>query len=107
MIKDAEDVEGDRALGLRTLPIVRGVHATLVWAALVMVVLMAATVIPYAAGIFGKAYLVTVLLGVDAFLNFVIVSMFSNPGPKHLRKLAAWMKGDMLLGLLAVFLGKV
>jgi geranylgeranylglycerol-phosphate geranylgeranyltransferase len=107
MIKDAEDVEGDRALGLRTLPIVRGVHATLVWAALVMVVLMAATVIPYAAGIFGKAYLVTVLLGVDAFLIFVIVSMFSNPGPKHLRKLAAWMKGDMLLGLLAVFLGKV
>jgi geranylgeranylglycerol-phosphate geranylgeranyltransferase len=106
MIKDAEDVEGDRALGLRTLPIVYGIKTTLAWAAVVMAVLMVATLVPYATGFFGKAYLVTVLFGVDAFLLFAIISMFSNPEPKHLGKLAIWMKADMLLGLLAVYLGK-
>jgi geranylgeranylglycerol-phosphate geranylgeranyltransferase len=106
MIKDAEDVEGDRALGLRTLPIVYGIKAALSWAAAVMAVLMAVTWIPYATGLFGKAYLMTVLIGVDAFLIFVILSMFRRPEPKHLGKLAVWMKADMLVGLLAVFLGK-
>jgi geranylgeranylglycerol-phosphate geranylgeranyltransferase len=106
MIKDAEDVEGDKALGLRTLPIAYGIKATLGWAAAVMAVLIVVTWIPYATGLFGKAYLVTVLLGVDAFLLFVILSMFRRPEPKHLGRLAAWMKADMLLGLLAVFLGK-
>jgi len=105
MIKDAEDVEGDRAAGIRTLPIAYGIRVTLVWAAAVMAVLTAATLVPYWMGWFGKAYLVTVVLGVDCFLACVGVSMFRRPEPKHLGKLAVLMKADMLVGLLAVFLG--
>ena len=64
------------------------------------------TPIPYWTGLFSKAYLVTVLIGVDAFLVFLIVSMWRNPEPGHLGMLARWMKYNMPVGLLAVFLGQ-
>lgn len=105
IIKDVEDLDGDRALGLSTMPIRWGIRNALGWTTVIIVTLIILTVVPFLIDIFGIAYLITVLLGVDLFLVYVLRSMWKDNGSKNLGRLAVWMKADMLIGLLAVYLG--
>ena len=105
IIKDAEDVEGDARDGAVTLPIRYGVRLALVLATIVMCLLIVLTILPYTWGIFSTAYLWVVVLGVDAFLAFVMISMWRDASPANLGRLALWMKFNMFVGLVAVYLG--
>ena len=107
ILKDIEDLEGDRALGAVTFPIRYGVAASLVLTTADLLLLIAATIIPYFLGYFSRLYLVIVLVGVDLFVAWALVSMWVRPEPRHLGRLAVWMKVDMLAGLLAVFAGRM
>lgn len=106
IIKDVEDVEGDKTQGIKTLPIVYSVKIALSWATVVLVFLMGLTLVPYFVRIFSLLYLIVVVVGVDLFLLYVLVSMWRQPEPGNLGRLAVLMKADMLMGLLAVYLGK-
>jgi geranylgeranylglycerol-phosphate geranylgeranyltransferase len=106
ILKDIEDMDGDRANGAVTFPIRYGIRASLVLTTAVLVSLIAATIVPYALGYFSRTYLWIVVLGVDLYAAYAILSMWRKPDPKHLGKLAVGMKLDMLAGLLAVFLGR-
>ena len=105
IIKDAEDVEGDARDGAVTLPIRYGIRSALVVATIVICLLIVLTILPYTLGIFSAAYLWVVVLGVDAFLAFVMISMWRDASPANLRRLALWMKFNMFVGLVAVYLG--
>lgn len=106
IIKDIEDIEGDRSQGLRTLPIVGGVKVALIWATVLIVILIGLTLIPYMLDIFSIWYLVVVVLGVHLYLVYMVISMWRNPEPAHLGRLSLWMKFDMFFGLLAIYLGR-
>jgi geranylgeranylglycerol-phosphate geranylgeranyltransferase len=105
IIKDVEDIEGDQAQGISTLPIRYGVKSALVWITIALIILIGLTFIPYVLGIFSVYYLVIVVVGVDFFLVYVLMSMWRNSEPRNLGRLSVWMKADMLMGLLAVYLG--
>ena len=105
IIKDVEDMEGDQAQGISTLPIRYGVKRALVWITIALIILIGLTFIPYVLGIFSVYYLIFVVVGVDLFLVYVLISMWRNPESRNLGRLAVWMKADMLMGLLAVYLG--
>ena len=105
IIKDVEDMEGDQAQGISTLPIRYGVPIALVWITITLIILIGLTFIPYVLGIFSVYYLIFVVVGVDLFLVYVLISMWRNPESRNLGRLAVWMKADMLMGLLAVYLG--
>ena len=106
IIKDIEDIEGDRSQNLKTLPIVCGVKPALTWATVLLVILIGLTLIPYVLRIFSILYLIVVTLGVNVFLVYVMVSMWKRPDSAHLGRLALLMKFDMFFGLLAVYLGR-
>ncbi len=61
IIKDIEDVEGDRAEGLNTLPIAVGERRAWLLAALLLAVAVLASPVPYLLGYFGAVYLLVVL----------------------------------------------
>ena len=105
ILKDIEDMEGDRAQGAVTMPIRYGVKTALGWATAFLVLLIVATWAPYGLGYFSRIYLWIVVIGVDCFAVFSIVSMWRDPRPARLGRLAVWMKIDMLAGLAAVFFG--
>jgi geranylgeranylglycerol-phosphate geranylgeranyltransferase len=107
ILKDVEDMEGDQAEGAVTLPLRYGVRTALAWATTFLILLIAATLVPYFLGYFSKVYLLVVGIGVDLFVTFAVVSMWRNPKPAHLGRLAVWMKIDMLAGLAAVFVGRM
>lgn len=61
VIKDVEDVAGDRAEGLQTLPIAAGERTALVVAAVALGVAVLASPVPYLRATFGVAYLALVV----------------------------------------------
>ena len=105
IIKDLEDMEGDRAQGVITLPIRFGVQAAIRWTSGILMFLILLTFVPYFLNIFNLTYLIIVFFGVDCFLIYVLISIRHKSDPKHWGCLAKWMKADMLVGLLAVYLG--
>ncbi|GGI98632.1 geranylgeranylglycerol-phosphate geranylgeranyltransferase [Halobellus salinus] len=100
VVKDVEDTEGDRAEGLRTLPIVAGERTALRVGAAVLVAAVAASAIPYAMGTFGPAY-VAVVLPADLVMLDAIRLSFTDPGVAQRR-----LKRGMFLAAVAFIVGR-
>jgi geranylgeranylglycerol-phosphate geranylgeranyltransferase len=106
VIKDMEDVEGDRACGAATFPVRCGLIPSQWLVTLIFVILLIATWLPYITGIYGFWYLLIVALGVQSVLIFAIVSLWSRPERANLRRLSALLKADMVVGLAAIYAGR-
>ncbi|WP_353633387.1 geranylgeranylglycerol-phosphate geranylgeranyltransferase [Halobacterium sp. NMX12-1] len=78
VIKDVEDVAGDREEGLQTLPIVVGERRALVLGTVLLVVAVLASPVPYLAGTFGVWYLV-VVVPADAVMLAAAYRSFDDP----------------------------
>jgi geranylgeranylglycerol-phosphate geranylgeranyltransferase len=100
LVKDVEDVAGDREAGLRTLPIVAGERPALVLAAAAVGVSVLASGLPAALGTFGVAYLV-VVLPADAVMLHAAVRSFADPGAGQRR-----LKAGMFLAAAAFVAGR-
>ncbi|MXV61059.1 geranylgeranylglycerol-phosphate geranylgeranyltransferase [Natronorubrum sp. JWXQ-INN-674] len=100
IIKDVEDVEGDREEGLNTLPIAIGERRALGVAAGLLVVGVVASPVPYLLAYFGVAYLV-VVIPADAVMLYAAYESFEDPtaGQSHL-------KYGMFLAALAFIVGR-
>ena len=104
IMKDVEDLEGDRAAGARTLPVRYGPQTALRMASLILVLLVAVTPLPYSLGVYSQTYL-WIVLGVDVILLFVVVSWTLDGGRSNLMKLSGILKVAMVGGLIAIFAG--
>jgi geranylgeranylglycerol-phosphate geranylgeranyltransferase len=106
IVKDLEDLKGDRSLNVSSLPIRFGVRFSLAFATTVFSFLIFLTLIPYLLDIFSLPYLIMVILGVDLVLFYVVWSMWKDPSASNLGRLSTILKIDMLLGLAAIYVGK-
>lgn len=107
IIKDMEDVQGDTAQGGQTLPIRYGLKPAMAIATAAMLAVIIATLLPLLTDWFGRAYYYIVIPGVDLFLIGVTVAMWKKPERARFHMLSTWMKADMLVGLLAVYCGRM
>ena len=107
VLKDIEDMRGDSSRGASTLPIRAGVAGSLAFGSLVFAVLVALSGLPYMFGFFSLVYLLVVLPAVDLVLVYVIWSMWRDCSPSNLHRLSNLLKADMLLGLAAIYLGRL
>jgi geranylgeranylglycerol-phosphate geranylgeranyltransferase len=100
IVKDVEDVAGDREEGLNTLPIAVGERRALVLAAVLLVVAAVASPVPYLLGTFGVAYLV-VVVPADLVMLYAGYEGFGDPtaGQSHL-------KYGMFLAAIAFVVGR-
>lgn len=105
ILKDIEDMEGDRLENANTFPVRFGLSSSRWLISLIFLLLICLTFLPYIYHVFGKIYLLIVLFGVDLFLLFVIISLWRDASKTNLHKLCEWLKLDMLVGLLAVLAG--
>ncbi|WP_169333441.1 UbiA family prenyltransferase, partial [Natronococcus jeotgali] len=78
IIKDVEDIRGDRQEGLNTLPIAIGERRALFIAATLLVVVVLTSPVPYLLGTFGIIYLVLVAPAVTLML-YAGYQSFSDP----------------------------
>ena len=77
VIKDVEDIVGDREEGLRTLPVAVGERRALTLAAAALGVAVLASPVPYLLGTFGVAYLV-VVAPADAIMVYAGYRSFAD-----------------------------
>ncbi len=101
IVKDVEDLDGDRARGVRTLALAVGAPRARWAAAGVYSLLIAGTVLPGYLGLYGWAYGAVVML-MDALLLIVMVRFVRGAGAQS-RALRALMP----LGLLAILAGEL
>jgi len=78
IIKDVEDVAGDREEGLNTLPIAIGEWRALVVAAACLLVAVGASPLPYVFGVLSVAYL-AVVVPADALMVYATYRSFDDP----------------------------
>ncbi|WP_049983602.1 geranylgeranylglycerol-phosphate geranylgeranyltransferase [Halorubrum sp. BV1] len=100
VIKDVEDVAGDREEGLSTLPIAVGERRALWIATGALVVAVAVSPVPYLTGTFGGVYLVGVAVA-DAVMLFACYESFADPAAAQRR-----FKYGTLLATVAFIAGR-
>ncbi|SDQ44784.1 geranylgeranylglycerol-phosphate geranylgeranyltransferase [Natronobacterium texcoconense] len=100
IVKDVEDLEGDREEGLNTLPIAIGERRALWIAAALLVVGVLASPLPYLLEYFGAVYLVLVVPA-DLVMLAAAVRSFDDPTAGQ-----SWLKYGMFLAALAFVVGR-
>jgi len=105
IVKDIQDVKGDEAVGLLSLPIKWGqqkaMYASFIFLALVILI----SPWPYFLGIYSLYYLICVVLGVDLVLIYCMLSLLRGLSKQNAAKVASLMKFDIFIGLGAIYLG--
>ncbi|QWC18395.1 geranylgeranylglycerol-phosphate geranylgeranyltransferase [Halorubrum sp. 2020YC2] len=84
VIKDVEDVAGDREAGLTTLPIEVGRRRALWIGAAALVIAVAVSPLPYLSGTLGAAYLAVVAVA-DAVMLYATHESFADPAAAQRR----------------------
>ncbi len=107
ILKDVEDVEGDRTAGAKTVPLRWGRGFALNFTSGVFLLLIFLTPIPYLMDIYNLFYLVAVLLGVDLALLLLLLWLRRGVLERRVVMVNQLLKVDMLVGLLALYLGRV
>ncbi|MFQ3319592.1 MAG: geranylgeranylglycerol-phosphate geranylgeranyltransferase [Natronomonas sp.] len=100
IVKDVEDIEGDREEGLNTLPIAIGERRALVVAAVFVAVAIVASPTPYLRGTFGLPYLVALAPAVIA-MAVAMYRSFDDPTTGQ-----AWLKASMFAATIAFVVGR-
>jgi geranylgeranylglycerol-phosphate geranylgeranyltransferase len=101
IVKDVEDLVGDRTGGATTLPVRCGVTASLVVAALFMVAAVVISPLPFIIGALGPAYLGIVIIA-DATLLYGSALSWGAPA-----KASELIKYGMLVALVAYVVGTI
>jgi len=105
VVKDIEDRHGDEAVNARTLPLAYGLRAAQITATLAFTTLAIAVLLPFQSGFYQQPYLWIILLGVYPVLIFAMWQVWRNPQVQPMRLTSNLLKADMLIGLLAIWLG--
>lgn len=106
VVKDVEDMEGDRAQGVATFPVRYGAGAGVKLSLLLTILLMMGCLVPYITAVYGRYYLFTVVIGVELPLLYVVFYLVNNQTPAGCKWVAKVLKADIFAGLLAVYLSK-
>lgn len=104
ILKDAQDIPGDRRAPGGTLPMRWGPARSCRLAAGAFALVVLLTPVPYFLGLYGLPYLGLVAL-LDILLIGVMVSILRVPDTSRLRLINRFLKAGMVLGLLAILAG--
>lgn len=108
VIKDLEDMEGDRRYGCKTMPIVWGINASKVFIAVWLIVLIASLIIIQVYAIQLKWWLsiVYTMLFVIIPLFKIFKELYKAKTPQDYHQLSIWVKWVMLSGIVSMIFFK-
>ena len=105
IIKDVADMEGDLSLGLKTYPIISGMHSSRRVIIVSCLLVGFFSLVPYLIGIYGPGYLLLLLIGVEIPLAIIMFIFFKSPSISSAIFSARLLKFSSLMGLLSIFFG--
>lgn len=105
LVKDMQDVEGDRAAGVITFPIKFGFQKTKYLITFITLILIPFTLYPFITQLYEIEYFVVVMVMVNSLLVFILKKLFEDDSIKNLNKMSNLLKLNMIFGLIAIYLG--
>lgn len=102
IVKDVEDMEGDRVSGGSSLALWLGERAALGVALGLYLLLAVVTMIPYVMAWYGLGYVLIVICVLNIPLTTLLVVAFWHPTPIHLTRARRGLKAGMVVGLVAL-----
>jgi len=105
IIKDMEDVEGDKRAGVITSPIKFGFQKSKIFISLITICLILYTLYPFITQIYKIEYFIVVMVIVNPILVYCLKILFEDESVKNLKKISNLLKLSMIFGLFAIFLG--
>lgn len=106
LIKDIEDMRGDRKIGLKTFPLRHGTRAAASLAIAFVAAALTLSPMPYVLGLFGSAYIVLVSISALAFIS-ASVTIVRSQKSRSAGRASLLCKVAMGFGLLAFLVGAV
>ena len=103
-VKDMADIEGDRSVNLNTFPIKFGLEKSVYLAITFIILLSIGTLLPFWLNIYGKFYLITLVLGIEIPLLYIILLLMNKPSIRTFSRISQILKACIFAGLLAVYL---
>lgn len=104
LVKDIEDVEGDKLEGARTLPILYGERTTAILAAILIIIDCALCPLLYHINIFGIYYLAIIAIAAILFL-YSAVLILKNQEKATAKKVSKYLKIGMLIAFVSFIFG--
>ena len=105
LVKDMQDVEGDRAAGVITFPIKFGFQKTKYLKTFITLILILFTLYPFITKLYEIEYVIIVMVIVTPLLVFILKKLFEDDSIKNLNKMSNLLKLNMIFGLIAIYLG--
>ncbi len=103
ILKDVEDIPGDKNAGNISFPIKYGERKAIFLSNLILVTLIAFTFLPFFIGLYGRFYLIGVIICVDLSIGFTIYKLIEDNN--YVSKACDSLKFNMLIGLAILALG--
>ena len=105
LVKDIEDMEGDRLAGLTTFPIIAGFNRAGKLTALFAVIIGVGALAPYMMDIYSFWYLAFLVLGVETPLVTLVVLFMKSPEKLNFSLASKTLKISTILGIIAIYCG--
>jgi len=104
ILKDVIDMDGDRAGGVTSLPILLGVVPAYHISAFILCCLCILLPLPFLLQLLSTVYLAVMVIGAYPLLIFVIVQLFKKPPRERLSRYSTVLKIVMVIGLIGMVL---
>jgi len=105
IVKDMEDVEGDKKAGVITFPIKFGSLKSKLFISLITISLILYTFYPFITQLYKIEYFIIVMVIVNPLLVYCLKILFEDESVKNLKKISNLLKLDMIIGLIAIYIG--
>ncbi len=106
IVKDIQDIDGDLKLNFKTFAIRFGIDSSKYLVVIITIILILFTLYPFIQNIYKIEYFILVMVLVNPILILCIKFLFNKSKQTNLKIISGLLKFNMLLGLIAIFLGK-
>lgn len=106
VLKDLEDIKGDRLFGAHTLPLMIGRKKALIVVSSFLFVSILVSPLPYTLGILNFPYMLVALI-TDAVFAYIVYLLYKNPNKKSITLDQKLVKVGSIIGLVAFLAGVI
>ena len=107
IVKDMADVIGDKAVALKTFPIVYGQNKTIVLCTALSALLGIGSFVPFITGYYNIFYGILLILTVEIPLAVVVILLLNKPSIATAKRSAKLLKFSTLGGLFSIYIGTI
>ncbi len=105
LIKDMEDKQGDKLANAKTFPILLGDKVSKHLVLAVSFVLFSFTFVPFVFQLYAIEFFLVMMVFVNPILFYSIKLLYQNSSKQNLTRISSLLKLNMVLGLIAIYLG--